>query len=188
MHRTLGQNGLGAAATCLTSDLFKVRIRHYNSKKEQTWTFTDGANKIAKTRPKPFKGHSGIRIEFKLSKEVYKNVTVDADLLRKRIIDLAYNNPGLTFYFNKEKYSYKKGLFELAERIDEGHCFDIGSDAFVYESKNSKGKKVKGKVDTSISVTLHAASEERERFISFVNSTPTFDGGFHHDRVKKSFR
>ena len=84
LHRTLGQNGLDAAATCLTSDLFKVRIRHYNSKKEQTWTFTDEADKITKTRPKPFKGHSGIRIEFKLSKEVYKNVTVDADLLRKK--------------------------------------------------------------------------------------------------------
>ena len=37
-----------------------------------------------------------IRIEFKLSGS-FKNVTVDADLLRKRIIDLAYNNPGLTF-------------------------------------------------------------------------------------------
>ncbi|RPJ72030.1 MAG: hypothetical protein EHM20_14165, partial [Alphaproteobacteria bacterium] len=26
-----------------------------------------------------------------------------------------------------------------------------------------------------------------EKFISFVNSTPTFDGGFHHDRVKRIF-
>ena len=41
LHRTLGQNGLGAAATCLTSDIFKVRVRHYNSKKEQTVTFKD---------------------------------------------------------------------------------------------------------------------------------------------------
>ena len=80
--------------------------------------------------------------------------------LRKRIIDLAYNNPGLTFYFNKEKYIYKKGLFELAERIDEGHAFDIGSSAFVYESVNSKKKKVKGKIDVNVSLTIHGASEE----------------------------
>ncbi|MEX0799537.1 MAG: toprim domain-containing protein, partial [Bacteriovoracaceae bacterium] len=26
-----------------------------------------------------------------------------------------------------------------------------------------------------------------EKFISFVNSTPTYDGGFHHDRVKRLF-
>ena len=187
LHRTLGQNGLGAAATCLTSDLFKVRIRHYNSKKEQTWTFKDGALKTTKSAAKKFKGHSGVRVEFKLSKEVYKNNIVDEELLRKRIIDLAYNNPGLTFYFNDEKYLYKKGLFELAERIDEGHAFDIGQSAFVYESVNSKKKKVKGKIDVSVSLTVHGASEERERFISFVNSTPTFDGGFHHDRVRRIF-
>ena len=30
-------------------------------------------------------------------------------------------------------------------------------------------------------------SEEREKFISFVNSAPTFDGGFHQDRLKRSF-
>ena len=187
LHRTLGQNGLGAAATCLTSDLFKVRVRHYNSKKERTVTFKDGALKISQSQAKTFKGHSGVRIEFTLSKEVYKNNTVDEDLLRKRIIDLAYNNPGLTFYFNKEKYFFKKGLLELAERIDEAHCQDIGSDQFIYESTNSKKKKVKGKIDTSISVTINKASEDRERFISFVNSTPTFDGGFHHDRVRRLF-
>ena len=28
---------------------------------------------------------------------------------------------------------------------------------------------------------------KKERFISFVNSTPTFDGGFHHDRVRRVF-
>jgi DNA gyrase/topoisomerase IV subunit B len=56
LYRTLGQNGLGAAATCLTSDLFKVRVRHYNSKKEQTYTFKDGALKVTKTAAKTFKG------------------------------------------------------------------------------------------------------------------------------------
>src|SRR3989339_758376 len=38
LFRTLGQNGLGAAATCLTSDSFIVRVRHYNTKKEQTYS------------------------------------------------------------------------------------------------------------------------------------------------------
>ena len=46
-------------------------------------------------------------------------------LLRKRIIDLAYNNPGLCFFFNKEKYHFKKGLFELAKRIDGENAQNI---------------------------------------------------------------
>jgi DNA gyrase/topoisomerase IV subunit B len=188
LHRTLGQNGLGAAATCLTSDEFKVTVRHYNSKKEQTFTFIDGALKVKKMRPKPFKGHSGVKIELTLSKEVYKNSKIDDELLRKRIIDLAYNNPGLTFYFNKEKYIFKKGLFELARRIDEENAQLFGEDHYKYEIKGSKSKKtLKGQIDISLSLNINKKDEEREKFISFVNSTPTFDGGFHHDRIRRIF-
>lgn len=187
LYRTLGQNGLGAAATCLTSDVFVATVKHYNSKQEQTWEFTNGALQTKKTKPKPFKGASGVSVTLTLSKEVYKNNEISEDLLRKRIIDLAYNNPGLTFYFNGEKYQFKKGLFELAQRIDAASAQLVGEEAYIYETENAKGKKVKGKIDFHLSVTLDKKSEEREKFISFVNSTPTFDGGFHHDRVKRIF-
>lgn len=187
LFRTLGQNGLGAAATCLTSDTFVATIKHYNSKIEQTYEFINGALQTKKTKPKPFKGASGVSVTLTLSKEVYKDNIINEDLLRKRIIDLAYNNPGLIFYFNGEKYQFKKGLFELAQRIDANSAQIIGEDVFIYETENAKGKKVKGKIDFHLSLTLDKRSEEREKFISFVNSTPTFDGGFHHDRVKRIF-
>ncbi len=187
LYRTLGQNGLGAAATCLTADLFKATVKHYNSKGEQTTTFKDGALKASQTRRKNFKGHSGVKVELVLAKEVYKNNKIDKDLLRKRIIDLAYNNPGLCFFFNKEKYHFKKGLFELAVRIDKENAQNILDEAIIYETTNSKGKKVKGKIDLHLSVCIDCAGEEREKFISFVNSTPTFDGGFHQDRFKRLF-
>lgn len=187
LYRTLGQNGLGAAATCLTSDIFKVRVRHYNSKKEQTVTFHDGALKTTKGKAIDFKGHSGVRVELILSEEVYKNNIIDRDLLRKRIIDLAYNNPGLTFYFNKERFCYKRGLLELAERIDKNNAYSFGDEEYVYERMGAKGTPVKGKINFSVAMVVQKNSEERERFISFVNSTPTFDGGFHHDKIKRIF-
>jgi DNA gyrase subunit B len=187
LYRTLGQNGLGAAATCLTSDMFKATVRHYNSKKEQTYTFLDGALKTNKTKPKPFKSASGVTVELVLAKEVYKNNIIDEDLLRKRIIDLAYNNPGLMFTFNKEKYVFKKGLFELAQRIDAPTAQELGSEEFIFEAETPRGKKVKGKIDLTVSFCWDRKSEDRERFISFVNSTPTFDGGFHHDRIKRLY-
>ncbi len=187
LYRTLGQNGLGASATCLTSDMFKATIRHYNSKKEQTYEFIDGALQIKKAKEKPFKGPSGVKIELTLAKDVYKNPVVDRELLRKRIIDLAYNNPGLIFYFNEEKYLYKKGLFELAQRIDPTSAQLIGDENFVYETTNIKGAKVKARYDIHVSVTFDKRSDEKERMISFVNSTPTYDGGFHHDRIKRLY-
>lgn len=187
LHRTLGQNGLGAAATCLTSDEFIVTVKHYNSKKEQTFKFLDGALKTSKTRAKPFKGSSGVKIELVLAKEVYKNNKVDAELLRKRIIDLAYNNPGLKFVFNGEVFLYKKGLFELAQRVDPEGAQLLMEEKYTYDGVNAKKKKYKALIDLSVAVVLDRTSEEREKFISFVNSTPTFDGGFHHDRVKRLF-
>ena len=187
LYRTLGQNGLGASATCLTSDYFKATIRHYNSKKEQTFEFLDGALKIKKTPEKPFKGPSGVKVELTLAKEVYKNQVIDKELLRKRIIDLAYNNPGLTFYFNDEKYVYKKGLFELATRIDPQTSQLFGDEAFEYETTNIKGAKVKAKYDLHLSLCFDKKSDDKEKMISFVNSTPTYDGGFHHDRIKRLF-
>lgn len=187
LYRTLGQNGLGASATCLTSDMFKATVRHYNSKKEQTYEFIDGALQIKKTKEKPFKGPSGVRVELTLAKAVYKDQVIDEELLRKRIIDLAYNNPGLTFYFNGEKYLYKKGLYELAQRIDSNTAQLIGDEGYVYETTNIKGAKVKAKYDLHLSLTYDKNSDEKERMISFVNSTPTYDGGFHHDRFKRIF-
>ncbi|MFA7614463.1 MAG: toprim domain-containing protein, partial [Candidatus Caldatribacteriota bacterium] len=182
-----GQNGLGASATCLTSDLFRATVRHYNSKKEQTYEFLDGALKIKKTKEKPFKGPSGVKIELTLAKEVYKSQEIDRELLRKRIIDLAYNNPGLTFYFNNEKYLYKKGLYELAQRIDSESAQLFGESTYIFETMNVKNKKVKGKIDVHLSMTFDKDSDEKERIISFVNSTPTYDGGFHHDRIKRLY-
>jgi DNA gyrase subunit B len=187
LYRTLGQNGLGASATCLTSDIFKVTVRHYNSKKEQSYEFIDGALQIKKTKEKPFKGPSGVRVELTLAKEVYKNQVIDHELLKKRIIDLAYNNPGLTFYFNDEKYMYKKGLFELAQRIDPNSAQLFGDSAFEFSTKNIKGAKVKAKYDLHLSICFDKKSDEKEKIISFVNSTPTYDGGFHHDRIKRLF-
>ena len=187
LYRTLGQNGLGASATCLTSDVFKATVRHYNSKKEQTYEFLDGALKISKTKEKPFKGPSGVRVELTLAKEVYKNQVIDKELLRKRIIDLAYNNPGLTFTFNEERYLYKKGLFELAQRIDPQSAQLLGDENYIYETTNIKGAKVKARYDVHVSITFDKKSDDKERMISFVNSTPTYDGGFHHDRIKRLF-
>lgn len=188
LNRTLGQNGLGAAATCLTADLFRATVRHHNTKNEQTVDFIDGALKIKKSKVKKYKGASGVKIELQLSKEVYKDNTIDKELLRKRIIDLTYNNPGLIFYFNKEKFVSKKGLSDLAMLVNKKTGQTIGEESFTQEVKlQHKTGTAKGKYDVSISIAYETQSYEKEKFISFVNSTPTYDGGFHHDRVRRIF-
>lgn len=186
LSRTIGQNGVGASATCFTSDYFKATVRHHNSRKEKSVEFFDGANKIKPARTKVgFKGASGVKIEAILSEEVYKDNIIDQDLLRKRIIDLAFNNPGLKFIFNGEKFVFKKGLSEMASLINENGQL-IGEGSFIHQVEFKK-KKVKGRYDLSFSIAYDTKSHEKEKFISFVNSTPTFDGGFHHDKARRFF-
>jgi DNA gyrase/topoisomerase IV subunit B len=38
-----------------------------------------------------------------------------------------------------------------------------------------------------LSLCFDRKSDDKEKMISFVNSTPTYDGGFHHDRIKRLF-
>jgi DNA gyrase/topoisomerase IV subunit B len=187
LHRTLGQNGLGAAASCLTADLFKATVKHYNTRKQKTVEFLDGALKAKESSIKPFSGNSGVKVEIVLSNEVYKNNIINKDLLRKRIIDLSFNNPGLSFYFNGEKFLSKKGISELAQLVNKQTGQTLGEQSFLTELTTSKGTKAKGKYDISISLTYDKKNYDKEKFISFVNSTPTYDGGFHHDRVKRLF-
>lgn len=187
LSRTLGQNGLGASATCLTSDEFIVTVRHYNSGLEQTFSFLDGALKVNKTRPKEFKGHSGVKITFLLAKEVYKDVSISRDLLEKRIRDLTYTNPGLKFTFNGHQFVSQKGMEELALLIKGSSSYHFGEFQKNFETVSTQGKKLKGQIDFSFSLAFDFKSEEREQFISFVNSTPTYDGGFHHEKIKKIF-
>lgn len=188
LFRTLGQNGVGASATCLTADIFKVRVRDYVKKKEKTVTFTDGALKRKGTQTKPFARGAGVRVEVVLSPEVYGDNKIDEQVLRKRIRDLAFNNPGLKFVFNKERYLSKKGLMELGLLIDPERAQLYGELTDIYETvTKTKKNKVKGKIDLSLSLIIDEKSADRERFVSFVNSTPTYDGGFHHDRVKRLF-
>merc|ERR1712159_898004 len=102
-----------------------------------------------------------------LAKEVYKDNTINAELLRKRIIDLAYNNPGLKFTFNGESFVFKKGLYELSERMGGELAQLLGEDKFIYEGVNIKKKKYKALIDMNVSLVLDKRSEEREKFISF---------------------
>lgn len=186
LNRTIGQNGLGASATCLTADLFRVTVKHYNTKKEQTVDFIDGALKIKNSSIKSFKGDSGVRIEVILSEEVYKNNTLDPLLIEKRIRDLSMSHPGLTFIFNGKKIVSKNGLNELAKMIDPVTGQELGKGTYVHDIEYNK-KKVKAQYDLSFSIAFDLKSHENERFISFVNSTPTYDGGFHHDKARRAF-
>ena len=187
LFRTLGQNGVGAAATCLTSDKFIATIKHLNSKKEKTVEFLDGAEVVNRKRTKNFASRrGGVRVEVVLSEEVYGDNKIDPVLLRKRLKDLAYNNPKLTFSFNGEKFLSKRGLVDLASSIDPEKSQHLILKSYTFEGKNKKGK-YKAKYDLDFSILIDEKSSEREKIISFVNSTPTYDGGFHHDKLRRVF-
>ena len=71
---------------------------------------------------------------------------MDEELLQKRIIDLAYNNPGLTFYFNDEKYLYIKGLLNWPKELMKAVLLTLSGKVPLSMKTSTQKKKLKVKL------------------------------------------
>lgn len=103
-----GMNGVGAKATNALSEFFIV-----SSKREDTCAtmyFEQGVRIKFDKKSDPYgNGVTGTTITFKPDKEIFKEgITLDYNILKKQIQELAYLSPGLTFYL-----TYKDNLEEI---------------------------------------------------------------------------
>lgn len=156
-----GTNGVGSTLTNIFSKRFHITTSDKKKVFEQTFTnnMRERVEPIIKTK----KGKGFTSITYEPDLERFNMDTIDdahIAIMKKRCVDLAACNPGLTISFNDEvfKFSSFKEYCEL-------YAF-----AAAYE-KNERWK---------VCVT---ASEGSFRQVSFVNSVETADGGTHVDHV-----
>lgn len=95
-----GMNGVGAKATNALSEFFIV-----SSKREDvcaTMYFEEGIRVSFNKKPDPFgNGNTGTTITFKPDAKIFKEgITLDYNILKKQIQELAYLSPGLTFHLS----------------------------------------------------------------------------------------
>lgn len=176
---TSGLHGVGASCVNAVSNDFSVTI--YHDKTKTKLTFEKGISKT-KSINKPFdKDIHGTTVSFILDDELWKDETFNFDIIKRRLKQLSYLNPGL-------KISYKNTIENQKEEIEYFHEKGLGeyytditatknmldSNPIVIE-KTVNNKEVG---DIYINIALGYSSGYSSEIYSFVNNVNT-SGGDH---------
>jgi len=161
---TTGQNGEGAALTCIFSEFFTVET--CDTKHKFKMTFEDNSQTRPTPKVTPAKGDKGYtRITWKTEFERFGMTCIDDDafeMLKARTYEIAATNTHLKVYFNGERIMTRSFKEYIAMHLPaETEVADI-----VYDD----GGKFKVGVTKSENGFTHT---------SFVNSTRTRVGGCH---------
>ena len=175
-ENTAGMNGIGASGVNYCSEYFHVDIRRDGKRFQQT--FREGNElfgdvlQIIEPKITKYSGPSGTKISFKLSKSVFKDMTLPLEFVKSRAFEIAYNNPLIKVVFNghliKTKGLISKSLF--------------AKNTCIHLPINSKGGDFKS--DFWLVTDLIESGDYSH---SAVNNIPAFGGGNHIDSFKKHF-
>ncbi len=165
-----GTNGIGVSAANFCSEWFKVEI--WRDNQSFTQRFKEGVGKLIIPKPviKDIKSDkTGTKITFKLSSDVFSDMTLPEDFVYSRIYEVAMCNPMMRIYWNgtriKVKPTPEKTLFP-------------GEKPIVIDIKES-GFKSKFLLKPNFS--------KNEEIHTIVNNIPAINGGVHVETFRRVF-
>jgi len=173
-NNTAGMNGIGASGVNFCSEYFTVEIHRDGQKFLQK--FTEGNDllpELQKSEPKITKktGNSSTKISFKLSKSVFKDLTLSEKFVKDRLIEIAACNPKLKITFNNDTIKVKNIEKEL-----------FGNRKTITINLNDQEKTFDSKF-----ILVPGLIETGDHAQTLVNNIPAFDGGVHIESFKKYF-
>lgn len=173
-NNTAGMNGIGASGVNFCSEYFTVEIHRDGHKFLQK--FTEGNDflpELQKSEPKITKksGTSSTKISFKLSKSVFKDLTLSEKFIKDRLIEIAACNPKLKITFNNDTIKVKNIEKEL-----------FGNKKTITINLNDSDKTFDSKF-----ILVPGLIESGDHAQTLVNNIPAFDGGVHIESFKKYF-
>lgn len=158
----IGQNGVGSSILNYCSEIFDVDI--YRDGKHYHQRFTDGALKVSKPVITPKKSATGTTLSFTIDSNVFSSVSLPAELMRNRAIEIALTNPSVTVQYNDETFRFKNGMSELVER-------------FAGERSYGQFPITSPTVQGTLYVIPDSHDGTDEQMFTWVNSSFLFDGG-----------
>lgn len=173
---SIGLNGIGASGVNYCSEYFNVRIRRDGEEFEQEFgeNLKDDSLKIGSASIIPYSGKdTGTRIDFKLSKKVFKDVTMSENFVKNRIYEIAACNPLIKFYFNDELMKTKATADKTLFKSEKPIIIPIINKAEKFKSM--------------FYMMPYFSEDSTEHDESLVNNIPTFKGGTHVDSFKRLF-
>lgn len=157
---TIGVNGVGVSLVVLFSNYFEVKTQSHGKSYKQTFT----KMLLEKTDPvikEVSSQDSYTKITFLPNFEFFNAKGWNIELIKKRVIDLAFLFPDIKFKFNGEKINAKKF---------KDYITNYSQDYVYEEGKNGK-------------LIITSNNEDGPKFTSFVNGANCFLGGSQLDII-----
>lgn len=126
---------------------------------------------------------TGTKITFMPDSEIMETVEFKADVIKKRLKELAYLNKGLIIEFSDKRsgeeveFLEKEGIVGFVRDINKGKD-PIHDDIIYFEGKSDK---------MEIELAIQYTKEYSETILSFCNNINTVEGGTHVSGFKASF-
>ena len=167
--KSVGLNGVGTKAVNALSNYFRVestRDGKSRSAEFEQGNLTDEETLTETSRKR------GTKITFTPDPEIFKKFTYRKEYISKMLKNYVYLNPGLTIWFNGEKYYSEEGLKDLlGDSIKEEHR--------LFPIIHMKGE------DIEVALT-YSKAQYSEEYHSFVNGQHTTQGGTHQAALKEA--
>jgi DNA gyrase subunit B len=168
-----GLHGVGVSVTNALSEWLSVEV--YRDGKTYRQRFERGkavaALKSAAGAPQP----SGTRVEFKPDSEVMTATEFSAEVIAKRLEDIAYLNAGLQIILKDEPsektqtFKFAGGIKELVRALNRNRS--RLNEEPIYAQRERDGAEVEFAIQYNDSYLEHV--------LTFVNTIPTTEGGTH---------
>lgn len=166
--KSVGLNGVGTKAVNALSSTF--RIEAYREGKAKKAVFSTGVlnsdDPIVDT-DEP----NGTFVQFEADSTVFKNYNFRFPFIEKMIWNYCYLNPGLSIWFNGNRFFSKHGLLDLLENNMDAEP--------LYPIIHLKGE--------DIEVAITHARQYGEEYYSFVNGQHTTQGGTHQNAFRQAY-
>ena len=167
--KSVGLNGVGTKAVNALSNYF--RVESTRDGKSRSAEFEQG-NLIDEENLTETSRRRGTKITFTPDPGIFKKFTYRKEYISKMLKNYVYLNPGLTIWFNGEKYYSEEGLKDLlGDSIKEEHR--------LFPIIHMKGE------DIEVALT-YSKAQYSEEYHSFVNGQHTTQGGTHQAALKEA--
>ena len=176
---TSGLHGVGASCVNAVSEVFIADVYSTNNKYSGIrWCKGVKQNELLNIDEVVTDKTKGTTISFKLDKDLWKNEQFDFDIIKRRLKQLSYLNPGLTIQYTnlnepheQEIYIHKDGISEYFKDLTVNKSM-LASDAIII-NKTVEDEEL-GPVQ--ISLTFGYSTGYSSETYSFVNNVSTQSG------------
>lgn len=165
--KTVGLNGVGTKAVNALSTSFEVTsVREGKMKR----VLFENGEVVEESKIEDSSKRKGTKMTFVADETIFKNYKFRTQHVQTMLWNYVYLNPGLTIYFNGEKFVSENGLKDLLES-------NLSADS-IYPPIHLIGD--------DIEVAMTHAKKYGEEYYSFVNGQHTTQGGTHQGAFREA--